>query len=54
MRTPQELEADFDLLIEEFDRATRGLWPRPYREPNDVPAYCVAEIIIFPQRETRH
>ena len=50
----REIEADLDLLIDEFDRATCGLWHRPYREAEDVTAYRVAEIIHFPQRETRH
>ncbi len=47
-KTPAELEAEFDRLIAEFDAATRGLWRRPVREPDPVPAYRVAQIIPFP------
>lgn len=47
----REIEAEFDLLIEEFDRATRGLWHHPVRDAEPIPAYRVAKIYKFPQRE---
>ena len=55
-KTIQELEAEFDALIVEFDAATRGLWPRCPRAPEIefCEAYRVAKIIPFPTRETLH
>jgi len=52
-KTIQELEAEFDELITEFDAATRGLWPRCPRQPEIefCEAYRVTNVIPFPRRE---
>lgn len=50
-KTIQQLEAEYDALIAEFDRVTQGMWNWPDRKRDEPNEYCVAKIIKFPQRE---